>query len=97
MATQEYEEFSKRFPEHSWDVINDYDRFGFEAVSYNPNTQNSLVLSLNYEFRNGEIYERIHCDAMHRFSGERYDAEKQIVLPFIKTTKCLDDAEEKEH
>jgi hypothetical protein len=95
-GTLEYKEFEKRFPDHTWDLVMRNDQAELRVGAYNQDTKNALFMELTYSFEGGNIWKRANCEAFHRFSGERYEASEQIVLPFLQTTRCLDTPEDNE-
>ena len=92
MESQEYSLFSERFPGHevkfSYEDRGQYSRLN--AMAFNEKTGNALILEVSYAPHDGEIHGNIDCDATKRTSGERYHAYELMVIPFIKTTTCLD-------
>lgn len=92
LQSPEYQTFKERFPDHSTDFT--MERWGaqFSASAINPDNQNILVLRMGTDFNDNGINKSVRCDVMNIKSGIRYNAEDASVIPFLKTTKCLEPA-----
>ena len=86
----EFQAFAERFPDHEVEFWygNNESRFGM--VSYNPDTKNALILNMRYDVWSENMNKDVQCSTTKLVSGNRYNADGLMVIPFIKSTECLD-------
>ena len=90
LQSQEYLTFKERFPDHSTDFSMGRWDAQFSASAMNADNQNILILRMNANFNDDRLDKSVRCDVMNIKSGIRYDARDASVIPFLKTTKCLE-------
>jgi len=90
LESDEYKSFSERFPDHNVEFWygNNESRFG--AVAYNPETKNALILNMRYDTWSDQMNKDVQCSTTKLVSGNRYNADGLMVIPFIKSTECLE-------
>ena len=90
LQSAEYKLFDKRFPDNTIDFsMTKYDA-QFSVSAANKDTQNILVLSMSMNFSDDRIYKSAQCSALVMKSGNRYNSDNAMVMPFLETTTCLD-------
>ena len=90
LESPEYIFFAETFPDHDVDLLYSEHRGEFSSISFNEDTGNALILKLYYDSHDGDMHETVDCDAMKKTGGTRYHANDLMVLPFLKSTNCLD-------
>lgn len=89
MQTAEYQAFKERFPDHTTDLwLSKWDA-QFSATVADPESKNILILRLNTNFNDNRIYKWAQCDVMVIKSGNRYNANDELVKPFLEITDCI--------
>ena len=90
LESEEYKSFANRFPDHNVEFWYGNNESTFGAVAYNAETKNALILNMRYDVWNDHINKDVQCSTTKLVSGNRYNADGLMVIPFIKSTECLD-------
>ncbi|MCH9658751.1 hypothetical protein K0U27_08720 [archaeon] len=92
LESEEYQAFTKRFPDHDQNFSRSQHGAGFEAGSVNSETGNTLLLEMTLQGK-GDIHDKyVECesDGTANEYENNSDARGVFVKNFIENTDCLD-------
>jgi hypothetical protein len=90
LQSEEYQTFTKRFPDNHVDFsMTKYDA-RFSVSASNSDTQNILILNMYDNFNENRISKSAECNTLAIKSGIRYSASEAMVKHYLETTKCLE-------
>ena len=91
-STPEYKIFVERFPDYKTKFWKDQSSAGMTVYATDAQNEDRLMLNFYADSYRGAEVRQISavCEAIHRESGVRYNADDLQVESFLKNTNCLD-------